>query len=114
MFAIIQAVNEENDTGDIFEEGRRFKVNTPDITISAHGGTVHVEANCQEDIGDGTRGGTPTTIVRRLHLALDVQELIRIINASVEGYVIAFDPQNRVIPCKPVEFPTWFTDMSKK
>lgn len=114
MLAMIQAVNEDNDVGDIFEEGKRTRFESKNFRVTPAGDCVVIKGSCEEELNDGSRGGAPTTMIRRIVLNLGVDDLIKIFNEAVEGYVLAVDSCGKIVAGKQPELPSWYLDMYRK
>jgi len=85
MRMTIRSVNAENDEGLYYPKGKSMTVEAQNYELFAVGTEISILAECEETLGDGTRGGEPKTTVRRLIGRLDKNDVTKLVRTIISA-----------------------------
>ena len=91
MRMTIRSVNAENDEGLYYPKGKSMTVEAQNYELFAVGTETRILAECEETLGDGTRGGEPKTTVRRLIGRFDKNDITTIVDAIMGAGLLPKD-----------------------
>ena len=91
MRMTIRSVNAENDEGLYYPKGKSMTVEARNYELFAVGTEIHILAECEETLGDGTRGGEPKTTVRRLIGRFDKNDVTKIVDTAMSAGLLPED-----------------------
>lgn len=82
MYVLINAIDADEDRGWELVPGKSTSVEPDMYEITPRGDDLLIRAEVKKQYGTGDRGGTPKTVVRRLVMNLNKQDLQKIAEAA--------------------------------